>query len=148
MRISSSLVLLILLFFPFLAKAQSVLYIAHIQSKYAGGGACSESFDIKWVGTEPISKIEIEFEVRSPEDEPLTEVIKLDKLGIANMDNNTQVSIEMPKCFAKNASIFIQRAMGQQSGKKVDLIKSGQLEIGQVVRYPISLKSPNPSFKR
>jgi hypothetical protein len=147
MRNSRPLILLFLLFFPFLAEAQPVLYIAHIQSKYAGGGACLENFDIKWVGTEPISKIEIQFELGSPKDEPLTEVIKIDKLGITNMDNNTQVSIEMPRCFAKNASIIIQRAMGKQFGKEVDLIKSGQLEIGQVVRYPITLKSPNPSFR-
>jgi hypothetical protein len=150
MRFSKLLVLLSFLLIPMLVEAQPTLSIAHVQSRYAGGGACSQTFDIYWYGEEPISNIQIRFELGpfGDRDGPLTGVIKVNELGVTRMDNYAQESVEMPGCVDNSASFLILAATGRVSDKKIDLLKSGQLEIGEVVRYPIKLKSPHAASKR
>ncbi len=129
--------LFLILAYSDIANAESVLYIAHIQSKYAGGGGCIEYFDVHWIGDKPITNIQIKFELNSETDEPLEEIIKINRLGTTNIDNDSPVSIEIARCFQNNASITIKEATAIASHKKINLLKSGLLEAGKVVSYPV-----------
>jgi hypothetical protein len=103
---------------------------------------CVERFWLEWEGSAEITDIEILVELKSERDEPLSEVLRLARLGTTTLDRTSEASVETPRCLAGSPSIIVKKAAGTVSGVRINLLQSGRLRVGEVVRYPLSISGP------
>lgn len=136
------LILAALAFVSWPALALPGLLLSHVQHFYAGGGGCVERFWLEWEGPAEITDIEILVELKSEKDESLSEVLRLARLGITTSDRTSEVVVETPHCLAGSPSIIVKQAAGTVSGVRINLLQSGRLRVGEVVRYPIIISGP------
>lgn len=127
----------------FAAQAQSNLLLSHVQHFYAGGGGCAERFWLEWANSDvEITDVKIQIELQAKGEESVAQTLSVARLGTAVSDRTSEVLLEMPRCLSGHPSIVIRKASATVLGQRINLLQSRQLQISQVERYPLVIRSP------